>query len=301
MRCVLPAVLCAIAFVPASALADTKTAIAAGLLQHAHSRRTAATDLEIAGDLRGQPPGSARYLSREDLMMLPQVSYNVNDDSNFTGPTQISGVLLENLIPALASEPDRDLIVAVCDDQYHAHYPHSYLAAHHPVLVLTINGQPPERWPKDAEGKNMDMGPYLISHAQFKPTFKLLSHEDQAQIPWGVVRLEFRNENGLLAAIAPPARYSEDASVQTGYRIAQQNCLRCHNAGTEGGQQAHHPWLVLSAWATTSPVHFARYVRNPKAENPNAQMHPNPKYDDATLLALTSYFRSFLLSPQEKP
>ena len=56
MRCVLPAVLCAIAFVPASALADTKTAIAAGLLQHAHSRRTAATDLEIAGDLRGQPP-----------------------------------------------------------------------------------------------------------------------------------------------------------------------------------------------------------------------------------------------------
>lgn len=234
-------------------------------------------------------------------MMLPQVSYNVVDDSNFTGPTRISGVLLEDLIPALASEPDRDLIVAVCDDQYHAHYPHSYLAAHHPVLVLTINGQPPERWPKDAEGKNLDLGPFLISHAQFKPTFKLLSHEEQAQIPWGVVRLEFRNERRLLAAIAPPARYSEDAAVEAGYRIAQQNCLRCHNAGAEGGRQAHHPWLVLSAWATTSPEYFTRYVRYPKSQNPNAQMHPNPNYDDATLVALTSYFRSFLLSPREKP
>lgn len=300
MRCVLPAVLCAIALVPARALASTKTAIAAGLLEHAHSRRTAATDLEIAGDLSGLQPGSPRYLSRDDLLTLPQVEYTVNDDSNFTGPTRISGVLLEDLIPALAAEPDRDLVVAVCADQYHAHYPHSYLAAHHPVLVLTINGQPPERWPKDAEGQGQDMGPFLISHAEFKPTFKLLGHEDQAQIPWGVVRLEFRNENAMLAAIAPPARYSEDASVQIGYRIAQQNCLRCHNAGTEGGQQAHHPWLVLSAWAATSPEYFARYLRYPKAENRNAQMHPNPNYDDATLQVLTSYFRSFLVSAPEK-
>ena len=301
MRYVLPTALCAIAFLSGSAPSPTKAARPADFVERAHSRRTAATDLEIAGDLRGLPPGSVRYLSRDDLLKMAQVQYTVNDDSNFTGPTQISGVLLEDLIPELANEPDRDLVVAVCVDQYHAHYPHSYLAAHHPVLVLTINGQPPERWPKDAEGQGQDMGPFLISHAQFKPTFKLLSHDDQAQIPWGVVRLEFRNEIALLAAIAPPARYSEDAVVQTGYRIAQQNCLRCHNAGTEGGQQAHHPWFVLSAWAMTSPEHFARYVRCPKSENPNAKMHPNPNYDDATLQALTSYFRSLLLSSQEKP
>lgn len=174
-----------------------------GLLERAHSHRTAATDLEIGGDLKGIPAGSALYLSREDLLRLPQVTYIVSDDSNFTEPTQISGVLLEDLLPALAAEPGLDLVVAVCDDQYHAHYPHPYLAEHHPVLVLTINGQPPEHWPKDAEGQTLDMGPYLVSHARFKPAFKLLSHEDQAQIPWGAVRLEFRNEKALLNAIAP--------------------------------------------------------------------------------------------------
>jgi hypothetical protein len=47
-------------------------------------------------------------------------------------------------------------------------------------------------------------------------------------------------------------------------------------------------------------VHFAKYVRFPQAENPNAKMHPNPSYDDATLQALTAYFRSFLQTG-EKP
>ena len=296
-----PTVLRALVLVAASSFPFPTHAFDDSLVERAHKGRFAPTDLEIGGDLRSLPPGSTRYLSREDLLTLPQVSYTVNDDTNFTGPTQISGVLLEDLVPALATAPDRDMIVAVCGDQYHAHYPHSYLAAHHPVLVLKINGQLPEHWPKDAEGLGLDMGPYLVSHAHFRPTFTLLSHEDQPQIPWGVIRLEFRNEAMLLGAIAPSARYSGDASVQTGYRIAQQNCFRCHNAGAEGGLQAHHPWLVLAAWATASPEHFARYIRSPKSENPNAQMHPNPNYDDATLQALTAYFRSFLSASQEKP
>jgi len=294
------AVLCAIAVAGKDTPAAIIPEFARSLVERARTLRSAATDLEISGDLQGLPSGSTRYLSRQDLLALPQVTYTVTDDSNFAGPTEISGVLLEDLISALAGQPERDMAVAVCSDQYHAHYPRAYLSEHHPILVLRINGKPPEHWPKDAEGQNLDMGPYLISHAQFKPAFKLLSHDDQAQIPWGVLRLEFRNEKALLASIAPPTRYSDDQSVQIGYRIAQQNCLRCHNAGPNGGLQAHHPWLVLSAWATASPEHFARYVRFPQAENPNARMHPNPSYDDATLQALTSYFRSFLQSP-EKP
>lgn len=300
MPSVLPVVLGVLTLAASDGGIVTSPASAGSFMERAHSKRFAAGDLEIGGDLRGLPTGSTRYLSREDLLTLPQVTYTVNDDTNFTEPTRISGVLLEEIITRLANEPERDLVIAECSDQYHAHYPHSYVTAHHPILVLNINGQPPERWPKDAEGRNLDMGPYLISHAQFKPTFQLLSHEDQAQIPWGVVRLEFRDEQALLAAIAPPAHYSGDASVQTGYRIAQQNCLRCHNAGADGGQQAHRPWLVLSAWATASPEHFARYVRFPQAENPNAQMHPNPAYDDATLQALTAYFRSLVPASQEK-
>jgi hypothetical protein len=40
-------------------------------------------------------------------------------------------------------------------------------------------------------------------------------------------------------------------------------------------------------------------VRNPTAMNPKSQMAANPGYDDATMLALMAYFRTFV--PTEKP
>jgi mono/diheme cytochrome c family protein len=269
------------------------------LIGKSHSQRLSPTDLEIAGDLTGLPPGTSRYLTREDLLLLPQVTYTVTDDPNFSGSTEISGVPLEGLLRVLASAPDADLVTAVCDDRYHSHYPHAYLFAHHPLLVLKVNGEPPENWPKDAEGHGQQMAPYLISHGQFTPRFKILAHQEEAQIPWGVVRLEFRNEKALFGAIAPRGPAASSAVVQAGFRIAQQNCLRCHNLGNEGGQKARRPWLVLSAWAAASPEYFAAYVRNPQSQNSQAQMYPNPTYDDATLQALTAYFRTF--SSQEKP
>jgi mono/diheme cytochrome c family protein len=268
------------------------------LISKAHSQRLAATDLAIGGDLAGLPAGSTRYLSRQDLLTLPQVTYTVTDDQNFAGPTEITGVLLEDLSRALAGNPAADLVIAICDDQYHAHYPRGYLAQHHPLLVLKVNGQGPERWPRDAEGHGREMGPYLISHRKFTPGIRILAHQDEPQIPWGVVGFEFRNEENFLGAIAP-LRNTSGSDVQAGYGIAQQNCLRCHNMGEAGGQKAGHPWLVLSAWATASPQHFAAYIRNPQRENPRAEMPPNPNYDDRTLQALIAYFQTFQ-SP-EKP
>jgi mono/diheme cytochrome c family protein len=263
--------------------------------------RASPSDLELSGDLAGMPPGTIRYLTREDLLTLPQVSYTVTDDANFTGPTQITGVLLEELTRKLAAAPESDMLVAICDDQYHANYPHAYIAEHHPVLVLKINGQSPDGWPKDHETHGYDMGPYLISHSKFSPAFEIFSQPDEAQIPWGVVRLDFRNEKTVFGAIAPRGPQAASAPVQAGYRIAQQNCFRCHNMGQEGGMKAGHPWLVLSAWAAASPKYFADYVRNPQSGNPRAQMPGNPGYNDATIGALIAYFKTFSPSAQEKP
>jgi mono/diheme cytochrome c family protein len=264
----------------------------------AHNQRTSPTDLEIGGDVDGLYPGATGYLTREDLLTLPQVTYTVRDDTNFKEPTQVQGIFLEHLMRALALHPDSDLAVAICNDQYHAHYARAYLVGHHPMLVLEVNGHAPERWPKSADGDS-PMGPYLISHPEFKPGFKILAQSEEPQVPWGVVRLEFQNETGFFERIAPRGPNASDATVQAGYRIAQQNCLRCHDAGDVGGQKARHPWLVLSAWATASPKYFAGYVRYPQAENPRAEMYPNPGYDDATLNALIAYFRTFSLP--EKP
>ena len=255
--------------------------------------RSSPLDLELSGELAGLPPDTTRYITRADLLNLPQVTYTVTDDANFTGPTEVSGVLVEELLRHLSAKPESDMAIAICGDLYRAHYPRAYVAAHHPLLVLKINGQSPEHWPKDSEGHGFDMGPYMISHARFTPGFKILSHPDEPQIPWGVVRFEVRNEQTVFAAIAPRSPHDADASVQAGYRIAQQNCLRCHNMGPEGGQKAGHPWQVLSAWAKSAPTYFAAYVRNPQAKNASAQMPGNPGYDDATIRALTAYFQTF--------
>jgi mono/diheme cytochrome c family protein len=254
-------------------------------------KRGAPSDLEIGGDVLGTPAKSARYATREQLLALPQVSYTVTNDANFSGPTQISGVALDELLKALTENPESELAVAVCSDKYETHYPRAYVAAHRPVLVLKINGKDPAEWPKSPEGA--DMGPYLISSPDFKPSFKVLSHEDEPQIPWGVVRLEIQSEAAVFDPIRPRGASADSREVQDGYRIAQQNCFRCHNSGDEGGMKAQRPWTVLSTWATASPEYFAGYIHDPKSKNSKAQMPGFTNYDAATLNALTKYFQTF--------
>src|SRR5256885_727338 len=258
------------------------------------ARRNSEFDLEVRGELAGVPRGKTRYISRDELLRLPQVTYTVADDPNFKGAVQVTGVLLEELSHALAANPEANLVVAICSDQYRANYPQQYIREHHPMLVLKINNKPPRDWPKDPEGHGAYMGPYLISHVKFTPSFKILAHEDEAQIPWGVVRLEFRDERKVFGAIAPRGPHSNNENVRAGFRIAQQNCFRCHNSGEEGGKKSGRPWLVLAAWATANPDHFISYVRNPQASNPNSQMLPSPQYDDATMKALLAYFKTFI-------
>jgi mono/diheme cytochrome c family protein len=258
-----------------------------------HEKRELASDLEVSGALSGLPSDSTRYITRDELLAIPQVTFTITDDTNFSGPTKIRGVRLEDLMQRLATSPSADMVVAICDDGYRANYPQAYLAAHHPVLVLEVNGKPPSGWPKDSSEHTYDMGPYMISNPKFTPSFHVLSHTDEAQIPWGVVRIEFRDEKTVFGAIAPHGPRAREQVVEDGFRIAQQNCYRCHNAGKEGGQKSGIPWTALGAFASSSPAEFAAYIHDPRAKNPQAQMPGNPQYYGATLVALTAYFQTF--------
>jgi mono/diheme cytochrome c family protein len=267
-------------------------------LPELHQKKQNPFDLEVSGALAGMPPESTRYVTREELLALPQVSFTVSGDTNFTFPTKIRGVQLEELARAFGASPASDMVVAICDDKYRANYPQSYMLAHHPVLVLEVNGKPPAGWPKDSEEHKFNMGPYMISNPKFQPSYKVLSHSDEAQIPWGVVRIEFREEKLVFGAIDPRGPHSQDHEVKDGFRIAQQNCFRCHNSGHEGGQKSGLSWEVLAAFAEASPQNFADYVRAPRSKNPQAQMPGNPQYDDETLAALAAYFRTFSGQPR---
>jgi hypothetical protein len=251
-----------------------------------HATRQAPTDLELGGAV----PGAGQFLSYQELLQLPQVAaFMTSHDSNFPTPARVDGVALDELRRLLGA--GGDMVVAVCKDGYRSNYPASYLAAHHPVLVLTVNGKSQESWPKAENGG--ELGPYVVANPGFTPSFKLLSHNDEAQIPFQVVRLDFRNESEVFGAIAPPGNFAPGSPVIDGYRIAQQNCYRCHNMGAEGGHMASLAWPVVAAMAKSSPDFFSRYVRNPQALNPHSRMAASPEYDDQTIAALRAYFVTF--------
>jgi mono/diheme cytochrome c family protein len=263
-----------------------------------HATRSSAGDLEIGGELAGVPAGATRYIRYDDLLRLPQETYSVVDDSNFHGKTQIAGVSLASLARLLGKAPDDALIVAICYDKYRANYPRAYLAAHHPLLVLRINGRLRDHWPPSEYGG--PLGPYLISHPFFKPSFKVLSHDDEPQIPFGVTRLEVRRESVVYGAIKPPGSWPDDSQVSQGYVIARQDCFRCHNSGAEGGKLAGRSWLQLAALAGEDPSKFRAIIRNPASVTPGAKMPAEPNYNDATLDALTAYFKTFHV-PRRNP
>jgi hypothetical protein len=257
-----------------------KRVFAVLLLALLHPSRQALTDLQV---------GSSQFISYQDLLHLPQVSFTTSDDSNFPVPAKVTGVGLDQLKQALHG--DGDMVVAICADGYRSNYSASYLAAHHPVLVLTVNGKTQESWPKTHDGG--PLGPYVIANPSFVPSFKVLSHVDEAQIPFQVVRLDFRKESEVFGAIAPHGDFGPGSPAMEGYTIAKQNCFRCHNMGAEGGQMASVPWPVLGAMAKGSPDFFAKYVRGPQAVNPRSRMAASPQYDDQTMAALEAYFSTF--------
>jgi hypothetical protein len=122
--------------------------------------------------------------------------------------------------------------------------------------------------------------------------YKILAHQEEPQIPWGVVRLEFEDEKAAFSSIAPHGASADNPSVQSGYRIAQQNCLRCH-ANSDEHTKGTITWSAMAIMATRSPQQFAAYVKDPASFSANSEMSPNPEYDDATLLALVDYFTTF--------
>ena len=252
-----------------------------------HTTRHAPTDLEISGQLTSLNPSAVGYLTREQLLSLPQVSAHIVDNENFAEGTAIDvrGPLLETIAAALPVSRFSDLIEARCDDAYRAHYTRDFLRQHHPILVLTINGQTPAAWAKRTH--QYDASPYFVAYDGFVSGFRILSHEDYAQVPANIVRLHFTNQQQTFLPIQP---HSAATNVQQGFAIAKQNCLRCHASGDTGGSKSTYTWADLANLARNSPGVFDSTIHDPRAINPKATMPGNPKYDTATIAALHDYF-----------
>lgn len=259
-----------------------------------HATRQDSDDLEIVGELAGVPPGASRYVAYDDLLALPLVTAMVDDDPNFGRAVTITGVPLAELPALLGAKPDAKMVTAICDDAYAAHYPAAYLAAHHPLLVLKVNGERPAHWPIGTDGS--PMGPYMIAYVHYRPSFRVFAHVDEPQVPWGVVKLALEDEAKVYAPIEPKGPHASDELVQQGYTIARQSCFRCHSRDGEGGTKSARSWDFIARYAVERPASFDEYVVAPKRVNPDSQMAASPQYDAATLHALHAYFSQFVES-----
>lgn len=253
-----------------------------------HDARQTPDDLEVTG----LPGHATAYVSRAEMARLPQVKATVADDPDYAGVTMhVTGVYLDVLAKALGAPKEDDLIDALCTDKYRSHYPADYIAAHHPIFVLTVDDMLPAAWA--AKTHQDDPGPYYIVYEHYVPGFKVLSHADQPALPTNVFRLNFSTAAATFGAISPGAQYRENEAVQQGFTIARQNCLRCHFSGVVGGKKSGRSWQELSNIARSRPEYFSSYIGDPKSQDPHSQMPGNPQYDAATRAALTSYFATF--------
>ncbi len=262
-----------------------------------HQERSLPSDLEITGIVSGGYVLRPQYLSRNDLERLPQVSVVVRDDPTLGQPgrpSQVRGVSLQVLAQALGVWHPAALLDARCLDRYRAYFTFAYIAAHRPVLAITIDNLSLSEWARRHHA--FDPGPYSIVYRSFVPTFQVLAHQDEPLQPTEIVRLNIATEADF-DAIAPRGNFAPGSPEQNGFTIAKQNCLRCHFTQSMGGRKSGRDWGMLSLWAREQPAYFARYVRNPKSIEPHAQMPANLEYDAATLSALTAYFRSFSRTP----
>jgi mono/diheme cytochrome c family protein len=261
-----------------------------------HARRRAGTDLELAGLNGIVPGGKSRFVSRTFLLTLPRVTVHLEQFEDFPAITSpgvmVSGIYLDVLAKALGAEvTTASAIEAICADGYAAAFPAGYIQVHRPIFVLAIDGLPPHEWA--VQHKTYDPGPYFIAYEHFAPHFRVLAHDDRPLEPDQIAKLLFSTKAVIYAGIEPkensdPA--NADSPVVSGFRIARQNCFRCHNSGEFGGTQAGLSFKKLGKIAAARPDYFAAWVHDPQAVDPKSKMPANKSYDQTTLEAITRYF-----------
>ena len=90
-------------------------------------KRAAATDLEISGDLIGTPVHSDTLCHSRTTACVAANQFHGYERRQFRGPTEISGVALDEMLKALTEKPESEVAIAVCIDKYETHYPRSYI------------------------------------------------------------------------------------------------------------------------------------------------------------------------------
>ena len=251
--------------------------------------RSSTYDLQVSGLLTGGVTNG--FVTREQLRSLGVVTVTNEHDGALKQGAAYTGLQLRDLQAALPVAPECDVIFAVCDDGYAAHFPADYVKAFQPLLILALDGKPAEEWGRSL-ASGVGMPPFYINSASFTPreSETAAGQKEGARYPYAVSKLVFTTTANSIGRLA--LQPGASAAAQAGQKIALRDCLSCHDHQGIGGSNSGRPWLLLKTWSANTN-YFRRYVKKPKSVQPAAKMPGFAQYDDAALDALTAYFREF--------
>jgi len=253
-----------------------------------HPLRSAATDLQISGLLKGVPVGESRWIRWEDIRELP--SQTIETEGEFlAGRQNVQIVLLENLTNQLPLAAGADTVLADCADGYTAVFTTDFRTRWKPYIVVAINGQGPTAWP--LPGMDMNPGPYVVSVSDevVSGVNKLMDVAHKQ--PWATTGLRFVHHADEFVASHTGEWQSLSESAVRGRELWVNSCHSCHTGpdGITGGSKSGRPFAVLKAHAQFNRAWFIDYVRNPQAKIPGALMTPHPHYSDSQLADLIAF------------
>lgn len=260
-----------------------------------HPERASITDLEISG-FSGQPEGASGFVRWADIANLPQVQSKQDPTDWLTEPQQLKILFLADLWQALGVDSGTDTLIADCSDGYQSNFPSEYIDAAKPFLVLEVNGQQPEQWPRGS--LKFWPGPYVIHVSEkLAPEYckdQFVLHKR----PYAVSKIRAVRWKTFAEPLYTGGLANPTPAVARGRELYQIGCSSCHNVNdTLGGKYAHRPTLILSVFANSLPDYFKGYVRNPKDIRPDSRMPAHPTLTAEELEGLRAFVQQLHPTP----
>ena len=263
--------------------------------------RTSPLDLELGGELAGLPAGATRYITREDLLALPQVNQTVSDDPNLAGPGRSQASRWKNSPNDWPPRRSRTLVVAVCADRYLP----TIRAPTSPRIIRCSSSRSMashrNAGPRRPKATGCDMGPYMISHPKIHTQLQNPLARRRAANSLGRRAARISRRKSRLRCDCPARPASPGATRRLKPATASPNKIvsaattwapkAARKQAVHGSCCPHGPRLRPNISPPTCAI--------PKSKNPTRKCPANPAYDDATLQRLTAYFQTF--SAPEKP
>jgi len=126
---------------------------------------------------------------------------------------------------------------------------------------------------------------------RFSPAYLVwdITIKDQKHaFPYGVTKIKFVKKKEVYSHATPQ---TENASVQSGFTIFKQNCIKCHSINRDGGElgpELNYPKNITEYW---KPEQLKLFIKNPASFRSNSKMPSLTAITDQEIDRIVEYLK----------